>query len=38
MRVLLLNGPNLATLGRRQPEIYGTTTLAEIVDAARAHA
>lgn len=38
MRVLLLNGPNLGTLGRRQPEIYGTTTLAEIVDAARAHA
>jgi 3-dehydroquinate dehydratase-2 len=33
MKILLLNGPNLATLGRRQPEIYGTTTLAEIVDA-----
>src|SRR5215210_7476946 len=33
MKVLLLNGPNLSSLGRRQPEIYGTTTLAEIVEA-----
>ncbi len=33
MKVLLLNGPNLSTLGRRQPEVYGTATLAEIVTA-----
>jgi 3-dehydroquinate dehydratase-2 len=35
MRVLVLNGPNLGRLGRRQPEIYGTTTHAELAERCR---
>jgi 3-dehydroquinate dehydratase-2 len=33
--ILLLSGPNLDLLGEREPEVYGTTTLAELVSASR---
>ena len=38
MKILLINGPNLGRLGQRNPAVYGTTTLAEVVERARIHA
>lgn len=35
MKILVLNGPNLGRLGTRQPEVYGTTSYAELVAACR---
>ena len=35
MKLLLLNGPNLNLLGTREPEVYGHTSLNQIMDELR---
>lgn len=37
-RVLVLHGPNLNLLARREPEIYGTVSLSDILDRLRIQA
>jgi 3-dehydroquinate dehydratase-2 len=37
-RVLIINGPNLNLLGTREPQIYGSTTLADVLSTAESQA
>lgn len=34
-RITIINGPNLNLTGRREPEVYGSTTMEEVIDSLR---
>jgi 3-dehydroquinate dehydratase II len=36
--ILIMQGPNMNFLGRRQPELYGTTTAAQLDEMLHQHA
>lgn len=38
MHIMVLNGPNLNRLGKRQPDVYGHTTLVDVTDMVTTHA
>ena len=38
MHIMVLNGPNLNRLGKRQPDVYGHTTLVDVTDMVITHA
>ena len=38
LKILLIQGANMSYLGRREPEVYGTTSAAELDELVRAHA
>lgn len=38
VKVLVLNGPNLNLLGKREPEVYGKQTLQDIIDSLESEA
>ena len=38
MKILVLNGPNLNRLGKRQPDVYGVETLADVEQRLRSRA